>query len=60
MSNITLADLRTTKKVIRYMRGEVKKSPSYKNPEGETIYNMLGVLIQYADDLREQINKEVK
>ena len=58
MSDITLSDLRTSKKVLKYMKKELDKSQGgHITAESELTQNMLDVLIMYADNIAKEMRK---
>ena len=57
VKEVTLSELRTTKKVLRYMQEDFKKTPSYQNAEGTLAIQMMEILIKHADYKGKELRK---
>lgn len=56
---ITIADLNATKKVLKFMRKDIKTAEGWQGTATlKTTDNMLMVLGWYADDMIEKIRKD--
>lgn len=55
---VTLSDLRSAKRVLKYMKKDVQSKDGWKDsPTMGTANNLIDVFIRYTDDLADEIRK---
>lgn len=56
---VTLSDLRSAKRVLKYMKKDIQSNDGWKDSTTmETANNLIDVFIRYTDDLADKIRKE--
>lgn len=57
---VTVEDLRTARRVLKYIIKDMKKSESYNNAVGKTTESIVTVLIHHTVNLEDQVREERK